>query len=191
MENFDDYENKSYVQARRVKYELSDHLRFIKNFVIVVFQVLAVCIPETFFNFLKLFQASKPKDISGQVVLVTGGANGLGRAIASRLAKEKCKIVIADLNLNEAQKTALELAEKFNVETAAFKIDVSDFDAIQQLKIDIESSMGSVDILVNNAGIISGISLHEGQPSDIQKVIDVNLSSHFWVIYFHSSVSHL
>jgi hypothetical protein len=72
MENFDDYENKSYVQARRVKYELSDHLKFLKNFITIVFQVLAVLIPETFVNFLKLFQASKPKDISGQVVLVTG-----------------------------------------------------------------------------------------------------------------------
>jgi NAD(P)-dependent dehydrogenase (short-subunit alcohol dehydrogenase family) len=105
----------------------------------------------------------------------------LGKAIATRLAQEKCKIVIADLNLSEAQQTASEIAEKFNVETAAYKVDVSDFDGIQQLKNDIESSMGSVEILVNNAGILSGISLHEGRPSDIQKVIDVNLTSHFWV----------
>lgn len=105
----------------------------------------------------------------------------MGRAIAIRLAQEKSNIVIVDINLIEAQKTALEISEKFGVKTAAFKIDVSNYDAIQQLKIDIESTLGSVDILVNNAGILSTISLREGQPSDIQKVIDVNLTSHFWV----------
>lgn len=85
------------------------------------------------------------------------------------------------MNLIEAQKTALEISEKFNVNTTAYKTDVSNYDAIQSLKTDIESSLGSVDILVNNAGILSKISLREGQPSDIQKVIDVNLTSHFWV----------
>ena len=110
-----------------------------------------------------------------------GGANGLGRAIAHRLAKEKCDVIIIDLNLNEALKTAQEISEKFNVKTAAYKVDVSNYEAIQKLKKDIEESMGSIDILVNNAGILSTISLREGQPSDIQKVIDVNLTSHFWV----------
>lgn len=89
--------------------------------------------------------------------------------------------MIIDLNFEEAKKTATEIAERFNVKTAAYKVDVSDFDAIQQLKIDIERTMGTVDILVNNAGILSTISLREGQPKDIQKLIDVNLTSHFWV----------
>lgn len=111
----------------------------------------------------------------------TGGANGLGKAIALRLAKEQCRLVIADLNFDEAKRTATEIAEKFNVKTVAFKVDVSDFAAIQQLKLDIEESMGFVDILVNNAGILSAISLREGEASSVQKVIDVNLTSHFWV----------
>lgn len=105
----------------------------------------------------------------------------MGREIAIRLAKEKCNIVIIDLNLIEAQKTALEIAEKFSVTTAAYKTDVSNYEAIQKLKTDIESTLGTVDILINNAGILSGLSLREGQPKDIQKVIDVNLTSHFWV----------
>jgi all-trans-retinol dehydrogenase (NAD+) len=114
---------------------------------------------------------------------VAGGANGLGRAIAFRLAKEKCNVVIIDLNEEEARKTASEISEKFKVKTAAFKVDVSDFEAIQKLKDDMEETMGFVDILVNNAGILSTISLREGQPKDIKKIIDVNLTSHFWVIW--------
>jgi all-trans-retinol dehydrogenase (NAD+) len=115
---------------------------------------------------------------------VAGGANGLGRAIAFRLAKEKCNVVIIDLNGPEAEKTASEIEEKFNVKTAAYKVDVSDYEAIQKLKVDIERTMGFVDILVNNAGILSTISLREGQPKDLKKIIDVNLTSHFWVILF-------
>lgn len=105
----------------------------------------------------------------------------MGRAVALRLAQEKCDIVIADLNLVEAQRTAAEISEKFNVKTAAFKVDVSSYDQVQQLRTVIEDHLGSVDILINNAGILSKISLLDGQPKDIQKVIDVNLASHFWV----------
>lgn len=97
------------------------------------------------------------------------------------MAKERCNLAIVDLNLSEAQATAEEIAKKFGVKTKAFKVDVSDFDAIQQLKIDVERELGSVDILVNNAGILSAISLREGHPNDIQKIINVNLTSHFWV----------
>jgi all-trans-retinol dehydrogenase (NAD+) len=111
-----------------------------------------------------------------------GGANGLGRAIAFRLAKESCNVVIIDLNLNEAQKAASEITEKFNVKAVAYKVDVTNYEAIQQLKKDIESTLGSVDILVNNAGVVPSISLREGKPSDLQKIIDLNVSSHFWVI---------
>lgn len=111
----------------------------------------------------------------------TGGANGLGRAIAFRLGSEKCNVVIADINHKEAEATAAEISAKYDVKTAAYKVDVSSFESIQQLKKDIEGTLGTVDILVNNAGIISAISLREGQPKDIQKVIDVNLTSHFWV----------
>lgn len=105
----------------------------------------------------------------------------MGRAIAFRLAREKCDIVIADLNLPEALRTASEISAKYNVRTAAFKVDVSCFDEVQKLKTVIEDTLGYVDILVNNAGILSKISLFNGQTTDIQKVIDVNLTSHFWV----------
>lgn len=202
MDNFDDFENKSYVAAEKVNYSTTDYLVFLWNFSILTVQAILILLFDTFIGFIKLFHPDKPKDISGQLALVTGlqmkcwiesewltddrlptgGANGLGKAIAHRLAKEKCNIVIVDLNLNEAVRTAAEIAEKFNVKAIAFKVDVSDFEAIQKLKSDIEASLGFVEILVNNAGILSAISLREGEPSSLQKVIDVNLTSHFWVI---------
>ncbi|CRK91790.1 CLUMA_CG005421, isoform A [Clunio marinus] len=182
MENFEDFENKSYVPAREVRYTLTDHLVFIKNFLIVVLKVALKLVTEIAEIVIELFKPKKPKNISGQLALITGGANGLGRAIAFRLAQEKCNIVIVDVNIKEAHATASEIAEKFKVKTRAYKVDVSDYDAIQQLKNDVENDFGSVDILVNNAGILSKISLREGRAADVQKVINVNLTSHFWTV---------
>jgi hypothetical protein len=72
MENFDDFENKSYERARKIEYNFSDHLRFIWNLVVVVFNVTCVVISEGFLNFVRLFKPQKLKDISGQIALVTG-----------------------------------------------------------------------------------------------------------------------
>jgi all-trans-retinol dehydrogenase (NAD+) len=181
MENFDDFENKSYSKAPTVEYSAKDHFTFFWNMVITILNVTVIMVQEAYENLTSLIKGRKPKDISGQLALVTGGANGLGKAIAFRLAQEGCNVVIIDLNLNEAQQTSQEITERFKVKSTAHKVDVSDYDAIQQLRNEIEKSLGSVDILVNNAGILSTISLREGRPSDIQKLIDVNLTSHFWV----------
>lgn len=74
MENFDDFENKSYERARQVKYKITDHLHFILNFIVITVRVTAVLVQEIFINLFKLFKPDKPKDISGQLALVTGGS---------------------------------------------------------------------------------------------------------------------
>ncbi len=113
---------------------------------------------------------------------MTGGANGLGKEIAIKLASVGCNVAIADVNLEDARLTAEEIACKFNVKAMAYHADVSDFNSVQLLKEKIESTLGFVDILVNNAGILTLISLREGTPADIQRIINTNLTSHFWVI---------
>lgn len=61
------------------------------------------------------------------------------------------------------------------------QVDVSNYDEVLQISQTIENDLGAVDILVNNAGLLPSISLREGGPKDIEKVMDVNLMSHFWV----------
>lgn len=72
MENFDDFENKSYVKARKINYKLSDHLSFALNSLLDLCKIIAILVPELIENFIKLFQSAKPKNISGQLALVTG-----------------------------------------------------------------------------------------------------------------------
>jgi NAD(P)-dependent dehydrogenase (short-subunit alcohol dehydrogenase family) len=105
----------------------------------------------------------------------------LGREIAFELAQEGCNLVIVDVDLEGATKVASEIVKKYGVKAKAYRLDVSDYTAIKRLKEDVEKTMGYVDILVNNAGIIPLISLREGSHEDIQKIINVNLTAHFWV----------
>jgi mannose/fructose/N-acetylgalactosamine-specific phosphotransferase system component IIC len=72
MENFDDFENKSYESARKIKYKTIDHVKFVWNLITVVIKVTCIVIAEGFSNFLQLFKSQKPKEISGQLALVTG-----------------------------------------------------------------------------------------------------------------------
>lgn len=119
-----------------------------------------------------------------KVVLITGGGNGLGRSIALRLAKEKCRLAIVDIDFVAAQETASEIERRFQVAALPFRVDISKHQEVSQLKNDVEKALGSVDILINNAGLLGiGLSLMEGTPEAIQKMIDVNLASHFWVTF--------
>jgi NAD(P)-dependent dehydrogenase (short-subunit alcohol dehydrogenase family) len=84
-----------------------------------------------------------------------------------------------------AQKTSEEIRLAYNVSSEAFKVDVSDPDQVLKLKDDIkEKKFDEVDILVNNAGILAPLSIFDGTNSDIQRIINVNLTSHFWVNFF-------
>ena len=67
------------------------------------------------------------------------------------------------------------------MKTKAFKVDVSNYEEVLKLKVDIESSIGTVDILINNAGVMPMMLLRDGHFEDIQKTINVNLTSHLFV----------
>lgn len=182
MNNINGFETESYQKSDEIpftwQYRLLNYLNLIR-FSFLISCYLCYELLEKIYNVITF--KSKKKSIENQVALVTGGANGLGRETAICLAERKCKIAIADLNLPEAQKTAEYISKKYSVETKAFKIDVSDYKAVKLLRSDIESTLGPVDILINNAGILPILSLREGTHHDLQKIIDVNLTSHFWV----------
>ena len=134
---------------------------------------------------LKLFIPKSKKNISGQLALITGGSEGIGRALAFRLAQEGCNIAIANRNLEKGQKTAEEIRKKFNVKVQAFQCDVSKRGDVKRLKDEVQKSLGTVDLLINNAGLLSmDHSVLEGDDEDYQYSVDVNLTSYIWVRIF-------
>ncbi|MDF1512543.1 MAG: SDR family NAD(P)-dependent oxidoreductase [Anaerolineae bacterium] len=110
--------------------------------------------------------------------IVTGGASGIGRACAIRLAREGTRIVIGDVRDTEAQDTA-DLIHKNGGEAVAVHCDIGEeaqVEAMTQLAID---TFGSLDVLVANAGISTRAPLHELELADWQRVIRVNLTGTF------------
>lgn len=170
---------RGYEAASADEHLSEKNFNFTFKFLVVIIKSVILSVPE-FFKWLLV--PMQPKNVKGQLALVTGGSNGIGKAVAMRLAQEGCNIAIANRNHVEGERTAKEIREKFNVKVEAFKVDVSKVDEVLKLRTDVQSSMGNVDILVNNAGLLAlNISVLEGTPQDIQNIIDVNLTSYFWV----------
>ncbi|MGW9330436.1 SDR family NAD(P)-dependent oxidoreductase [Bosea sp. NPDC055594] len=88
-------------------------------------------------------------DLNGRVAIVTGGAQGIGRAVAERFAKSGAKVAIWDLD----GKLAKETAAAIGAEASGLGIDVTDAAAVNEAAAELEKRLGSVDILVTSAGI--------------------------------------
>ncbi|HEY3179003.1 MAG TPA: SDR family NAD(P)-dependent oxidoreductase, partial [Casimicrobiaceae bacterium] len=90
--------------------------------------------------------------LQGKVAIVTGAASGIGKAIAQRFAGEGAKVVIADLNLDQANATAAEI-KSGGGEARGVVMDVTNEDAVNAGVTETVTAYGGVDILVSNAGI--------------------------------------
>jgi sorbitol-6-phosphate 2-dehydrogenase len=93
-------------------------------------------------------------NLEGKVAIVTGGACGIGRACCEGLAEVGAKIVVADVNAQEAQKTTKELKEKYNCNCISTTTDVTSKASVDEMIAAALDAFGSIDILVNNAGIL-------------------------------------
>jgi NAD(P)-dependent dehydrogenase (short-subunit alcohol dehydrogenase family) len=110
----------------------------------------------------------------GATAIVTGGASGIGRAVAEELAKRGCEVVLADLQIELAEEVALEIRVSGGKAEAA-KIDVTDFPAMQHLVEETVKRTGRLDYIFNNAGIVIGGSVSLYGIEDWNRIIDVNL----------------
>jgi 3-oxoacyl-[acyl-carrier protein] reductase len=110
-----------------------------------------------------------------KVVVVTGGAAGIGRATAAGFAKEGAKVAICDVN-PEAGKTT---AESLGPEAMFRQVDVSDNKSVNDWVESVVSQYGQIDVLVNNAGITRDGLIMRMKEADWDTVLNVNLKSAF------------
>ena len=115
-------------------------------------------------------------DLNGRCAVVTGGAQGFGRAIAERFVVSGARVAIWDHDLPFAEKTAREIGDH----VSAFKVDVSDLAAVEQARDATLKAFGKIDILVNNAGITgANKTVWEMDLDDWRRVMRVNLDGPF------------
>ena len=115
-------------------------------------------------------------DLNGRCAVVTGGAQGFGRAITERFVASGAKVAIWDHDQALAEKTAKEIGNA----VTAFKVDVTDPAAVERATNDTLKTFGKIDILVNNAGI-AGINktVWETDFDEWRKVMRINLDGPF------------
>lgn len=116
--------------------------------------------------------------LEGRAAIVTGGAQGIGKAIAAAFVTEGARVLIADINGERARQTAHELAAS-GADVRSLMVDVADPSGGQSLVAACERVFGRVDILVNNAGIGINARTLDLALDDWERVIRVNLTGAF------------
>lgn len=115
--------------------------------------------------------------LEDKVAIITGGANGIGKATARRFLSEGARVAICDLNQSALEETVAELSALGDI--AAWAVDVTDERAVQDMVAAIAERYGKIDILVNNAGITADAQLVKMSVEQFDQVINVNLKGVF------------
>jgi NAD(P)-dependent dehydrogenase (short-subunit alcohol dehydrogenase family) len=116
-------------------------------------------------------------DLSGKVIVLTGGADGIGRECALAYVREQARIAVLDRDGGKAERLAAQLGSG----CLALPVDVSDGAAVEEALVEVVARMGRIDAVHNNAGIASPSKpLHETAESEWDDLMRVNLKSVYW-----------
>ena len=122
------------------------------------------------------------------VALVTGGSRGIGRAICLELARQGASVAVNYAGNEQAALETVEACRALGVEAEAFRADVADPAACEELVKAVKDRFGHLDILVNNAGITRDGLLMTAKAEDFDKVLDTNLKGAYFCMKAASKV---
>ena len=120
-------------------------------------------------------------EIAEKIVLVLGGAGGIGSAAAQDLAAKGAKVAIADINETKAEAVGKRILSKGGI-ARAYPVDVTDKDKVKTLVEHVVRDFGSLDALINCAGIMFVRSLIEINTEEWETTIDLNIKGALWAI---------
>jgi len=123
-------------------------------------------------------QQAAERDLQGKVAIVTGGARGIGRAIALVLARRGADVVVADLDPAEAEEVAEQAAQQ-GVRAVGARLDVTSWEENQALVARVLGELGRIDVLVNNAGVSRSVPFVDLDEGEWDRVLDVNAKGVF------------
>ena len=130
---------------------------------------------------MPLTRTESASQLQDRIALVTGGGQGLGAAIALRLAQEGAHVAVADLNEATAQAVAAQIEKDTDRRAMAFKVDVTDEAQVRAMVDETVKAFGRLDVVVSNAGILIAEELAEFPAEKWRAVMNVNLFGYFLV----------
>jgi 3-oxoacyl-[acyl-carrier protein] reductase len=114
--------------------------------------------------------------LKDKVAIITGGANGIGKATAKKFIEEGAKVAIWDITKEKGEETAQELGNNIKF----YQVDTTSFEQVEKAAKQTHQDFGKIDILINNAGITQDATLAKMTIEQWQKVLDVNLNGVFF-----------
>ncbi|MGE4339404.1 MAG: SDR family NAD(P)-dependent oxidoreductase, partial [Pigmentiphaga sp.] len=117
--------------------------------------------------------------LTGRIAVVTGGAQGLGKAMARRLAEAGAKVLIGDLKADLGEMAARDLSQRYGTKVIATRLDITDGASIRAAADLAEAELGGLDIWVNNAGLYPNVLLGDMTDAIWDQTSAVNLRGVF------------
>ncbi|XP_017032912.1 epidermal retinol dehydrogenase 2 [Drosophila kikkawai] len=160
--------------SKRIFDVLQDILQFLVLFVRIIL--------ELFVTLVQTFLPKHQKDVSGEIILITGTGHGIGRELALHYASLGSTVVCVDIDEKNNQQT-VQKAKRLNIgDVHGFSCDVSKRDEVMALADRVKAEVGPISVLVNNVGIMPTHPILQQSAEEIQRVFDVNVFSQFWTI---------
>ncbi len=119
------------------------------------------------------------KSFQNKIVLITGGASGIGKIMARLMLERKAKVIIWDISLVNIDATLNEFSNYKDV--YSYRLDIADVQQLQETAHKVKQEVGVVDVIINNAGIIVGKLFHEHSVEEISKTMEVNALAPMYV----------
>ncbi len=122
-------------------------------------------------------------DFTGRSTVITGGANGIGKAVAEAFAANGSDIAIIDINVKDGTETAKALKEKYKINAGFYNCDISDYEKVRNTADRILGDLKKVDNIVCAAGFNSRAAIENMEVSEWTRAVDINLNGTFFVIH--------
>jgi len=165
--------------------KLRQHTQNASNQLQLFFEIAVLFIKmlaEVFYSVVRRFIKKECKDVSGEIVLITGTGHGIGRELAIQYIKLGSEVICVDINKQNNLET-VRIANALQLGTAhEYTCDVTNRDDVFELAKKILNDVGHVSVILNNAGIMPSHSFLNHNAQEVRTLFDVNVLAHVWVL---------
>ncbi|NWI63676.1 RDHE2 dehydrogenase, partial [Todus mexicanus] len=150
------------------------------NFFLETLKVIGLTVYYLLEALVFLVVPRRKKNVSGEIVLVTGAGSGIGRLLSLKFAGLGATVVLWDINEEGLKETSRLARENGAARVHHYICDCSKRQDIYRVADRVKKEVGDVSILINNAGIVTGKRFLDSPDSLVEKTMEVNIEAHFW-----------